>query len=221
MSTATVPYEFTNGLNADATKVNADFDAVLAFVNAEVVQRDGAVAMTGALVLSGPPTLDTHAARKQYVDDSFAAYTYVPATDSISYAMVDYEQVRMTKSTVLTATLAAVGTWTVVTDTEGSAQGTPPSVTVCVTRGMFAYSLQLDGSNSNSFSPKMQVWLHRGAGSDHLLAEDLACDPTGVSSLQGVVQLSGGDYLYVMAATGGAADNGNTQAFTVDTVRLA
>jgi len=69
MATASITYVFANGTNADGTQVNSNFNAVLNFLNTEVVQRDASVAFTAIPSLPATsPTLDNHAVRKAYVD---------------------------------------------------------------------------------------------------------------------------------------------------------
>lgn len=75
MATVSVPYSFTNGNNADATQVNADFAALVNFINTEVVQRDASVAFTALPTLPSNPTLTNQAARKGYVDSFFPVVT--------------------------------------------------------------------------------------------------------------------------------------------------
>ena len=95
--TVSVPYTFTNNTPADATEVNANFDAVVNGFD-DYVARDGSVSMTGALVLpNATPTLDNHAARKKYVDDSIAAISVVPADGSITTAKLASDAVTTVK----------------------------------------------------------------------------------------------------------------------------
>ena len=61
-------YNFVNATNSDADAVDAEFDQILSHINTQLVHKDGTVAMTGALVLPGNPTLALQAAPKQYVD---------------------------------------------------------------------------------------------------------------------------------------------------------
>lgn len=59
-----------NGENADATEVQGNFDQVESYVNTNVINSDGSVAMTAPLLLtSGDPTQPNHAANKDYVDN--------------------------------------------------------------------------------------------------------------------------------------------------------
>lgn len=69
MAEASVTYVFSNGTSADAAQVDQNFTDLISFINGEVVQRDGSVAMTGPLVLPGLPTNALHAATKAYADN--------------------------------------------------------------------------------------------------------------------------------------------------------
>ena len=64
----TLPNTIRNGIPVDGNNLEANFDAIEDFVNGEVVNVDGSVAMTAPLTLSGDPTNNNHAARKAYVD---------------------------------------------------------------------------------------------------------------------------------------------------------
>lgn len=69
MATLTLPNTILNATTTDASKVQGNDAAIAAFVNASVVQVDGAIAMTGALTLvAADPTLANHATRKSYTD---------------------------------------------------------------------------------------------------------------------------------------------------------
>lgn len=60
--------DILNNTPADAVNVDFNFNTLEAHVGSELVNRDGSVAMTGPLSLSGPPTAPQHAATKAYVD---------------------------------------------------------------------------------------------------------------------------------------------------------
>ena len=62
----------TNGEAANATPVNDNFSTLAAYVDADLLNRDGSVAMlaTADLTLGRAPTSDLHAATKLYVDDA-------------------------------------------------------------------------------------------------------------------------------------------------------
>jgi hypothetical protein len=61
--------DILNGDPGDATDVEFNFNTIETHIDNELIARDGTVSMSAALVLSGTPTLDNHAARKKYVDD--------------------------------------------------------------------------------------------------------------------------------------------------------
>lgn len=60
--------DILNNTPADATDVDFNFQTIEGHIGAEMINRDGSIAMTGALTLSGPPVADDHAASKGYVD---------------------------------------------------------------------------------------------------------------------------------------------------------
>lgn len=68
MTSLNVPNSITNGTVADATDVQQNFDAIESHVNAEVINRDGSIAMTGELLLPSNPTSNLAASTKSYVD---------------------------------------------------------------------------------------------------------------------------------------------------------
>lgn len=77
MTALNVPNTFVASTTADANEVNANFSAVVDYVNDNVVLTDGSHVMTQALdvgsnkvVNVATPTSATDAANKQYVDDS-------------------------------------------------------------------------------------------------------------------------------------------------------
>jgi len=62
--------DILNNTPADAVNVDFNFNTVEAHIGSELINRDGSVAMTGPLSLSGPPTAPQHAVTKQYADTS-------------------------------------------------------------------------------------------------------------------------------------------------------
>lgn len=69
MTVLAKPYTFAPGETIDSSQVNANFDAIIAFVNAGVSQTDGSSGFTGIPLLpSIDPTSDNQATRKAYVD---------------------------------------------------------------------------------------------------------------------------------------------------------
>lgn len=73
----TIPYTFSNGTqNADATQVNANFNALATVLNTDVILRDATVAFTAIPYLPATtPTDANHATRKGYVDGKFPIVT--------------------------------------------------------------------------------------------------------------------------------------------------
>jgi microcystin-dependent protein len=62
--------DILNNTPADAINVDFNFNTLEAHVGSELINRDGSVAMTGSLSLSGPPTAPQHATSKAYVDSN-------------------------------------------------------------------------------------------------------------------------------------------------------
>lgn len=63
-----LPNDIINGELADAVPVEENYNLIQGYINSEVINRDGGVAMTAPLLLSGPPTAANQAANKSYVD---------------------------------------------------------------------------------------------------------------------------------------------------------
>jgi microcystin-dependent protein len=74
MATASVPNVFTNGSIADAPDVNGNFNALVNFLNASVLHRDGSTALSGALNLGGNRVTNLGAATG---DDDAVSLGYV------------------------------------------------------------------------------------------------------------------------------------------------
>jgi microcystin-dependent protein len=62
--------DILNNTPANAVDVDYNFNAIEAHIGAELINRDGSVAMTGPLTLPGPPTAPQQAATKAYVDSN-------------------------------------------------------------------------------------------------------------------------------------------------------
>lgn len=93
-----LPYSFSNSTVADATEVNANFDALADAFDGYLPLSGGT--LTGPVVLpNSSPTLNNHAARKKYVDDSIAAINTTPADGSVTTA-------KLADSAVSTAKIA-------------------------------------------------------------------------------------------------------------------
>jgi microcystin-dependent protein len=68
MATLNLPNVIENETQADAVELEQNNTVLEAFVNTQLIHRDGAVAMTGQLHLVGDPVSEDDAARKAYVD---------------------------------------------------------------------------------------------------------------------------------------------------------
>lgn len=80
-----LPYSFSNSTVADATEVNANFDALADAFDGYLPLSGGT--LTGPVVLpNADPSAANHAARKKYVDDSIAAVDTTPANLSVTTA---------------------------------------------------------------------------------------------------------------------------------------
>ena len=62
--------DILNNTPANAVDVDFNFNTLEAHIGAELINRDGSVAMTGPLTLPGAPTAPAHAATKAYVDSN-------------------------------------------------------------------------------------------------------------------------------------------------------
>lgn len=77
MTTLVKPYTFLAGTTAQSAQVNSNFDTIVSWINTNAIQRDGSVAMTGLLSLSGgDPSSTNHATRKGYTDRYGLAKNY-------------------------------------------------------------------------------------------------------------------------------------------------
>lgn len=66
--TLILPNDIINGTDADAVQVDENYDTIVGYVNANLINRDGLVGMQAPLLLAGPPSQPLHAATKAYVD---------------------------------------------------------------------------------------------------------------------------------------------------------
>lgn len=70
MSTLVKTYTFLPNTTEEPSEVNQNFDEIISFLNEQVAHLDGPT-FTGAVILPGvSPSVDNHAARKKYVDDT-------------------------------------------------------------------------------------------------------------------------------------------------------
>ena len=68
-----LPNDLANDILADGEKLQQNFLTVEDYINQDVIARDGGTAMTGSLLLPGPPTQSNQAATKAYVDSVIAS----------------------------------------------------------------------------------------------------------------------------------------------------
>jgi microcystin-dependent protein len=73
-------YDMVNYTPADSTPVEANFNRTQQYINTELINRSGSVAMTAQLQLFGDPVAALDAAPKQYVD------SFVPIASILMYA---------------------------------------------------------------------------------------------------------------------------------------
>lgn len=75
MATASVTNTLTNGTTIDAPDLNTNFSDLVSFLNTNVIQKDGSLAMAAALAMGtnritglAAPTADTDAATRKFAD---------------------------------------------------------------------------------------------------------------------------------------------------------
>lgn len=73
-----------NDTPADATDVEFNFNTIETHVSNELINRDGSVAMTGALLLAADPAAALGAATKQYVDAAIPTGVISPFAGSVA-----------------------------------------------------------------------------------------------------------------------------------------
>lgn len=78
--TLDLQYDLINYTPADSTPVEANFNRTQQYINTELVNRNGSIAMTAQLQLVGDPVNALDAAPKQYVD------SFVPIASILMYA---------------------------------------------------------------------------------------------------------------------------------------
>jgi microcystin-dependent protein len=113
MTALVLPHVLANGIAADGANLEANFTAIETHVNTEMINRDGSVAMTGALTLVAPSSA-SHAARKQDVDGAVpvgSVIMYGGTTEPTNYLFCRGQAVsRATYATLFTAIGTAYGT---------------------------------------------------------------------------------------------------------------
>lgn len=166
--TVFIPYTFVNGDFADATEVNANFDALASEFDAYLLKTGGT--LSGALVLpNSDPTLNNHAARKKYVDDAIAANVVADGAITVGKLATDaVETVKIKDANVTVAKLAtdAVETVKIKDGAVTSAKITWPSfVTWTPTWGGLTLGNSTVTAKSKKFGKSVQFKLLLTAGS--------------------------------------------------------
>lgn len=115
MATASVPTSFTNGTAADAGEVNANFTALVNFLNNNTIHKDGSKAMTAAfdagsqkVVNLATGTNSNDGVNKAQLDAAIAA---IPAP---SLGVVEYVSATTDQDITTTETVTLTLTWTAV-----------------------------------------------------------------------------------------------------------
>jgi microcystin-dependent protein len=112
MSTIPPLNTIANATPLDATPVHQNFQSIAAYIDAEVIVKDGTKAMTGALTLPGPPTAPLHAATKGYVDAGFptgSIIDFAGAAAPTGWALCDGQEVSSTDP-IYVPLFAVIGT---------------------------------------------------------------------------------------------------------------
>lgn len=81
-----LPNDILNDTPADATPVEQNYSVIEQYINTQVINRDGSVAMTGQLHLFGDPLNVNDAARKGYVDALLPVGVMLPFTGQVAPA---------------------------------------------------------------------------------------------------------------------------------------
>jgi hypothetical protein len=199
MPSASVPNNFSNNTAADAEEVDANFAALVSYINTNCVLKDASVAFTA--VPSGPasdPSSDNQLARKAYVDARVS--------------------VRLSKSTTALTTVAAtLDGWTEVADASGFYSS---GINVVVPSGqaaLYAVYLTVDGDPLNESGVEGSC-IATVSG----VARTAAHGQTGSSkSKSGIVRLGVGDTVHVSAILQDVADEGKTQSFALELLKLS
>lgn len=63
-----IPHDLANLIPADGADLQANFSSIESYINSELIDRSGTVAMVNGLLLPGAPTTTNQAANKGYVD---------------------------------------------------------------------------------------------------------------------------------------------------------
>lgn len=86
MTKLSLNYDMANLQPADANPVEANFNTIVHFINQELIERDGSVAMRQQLRLAGDPVSPLDATPKQYVDQVLPVGIIVPFGGAVTPA---------------------------------------------------------------------------------------------------------------------------------------
>ncbi len=126
MSSLNIPNALTNGSTADAVEVQQNFDAIETHTNTEMINRDGSVAMTAQLLLSGAPTSDLGAATKAYADG-------VLTTNTVQTSFIQDDAVTLAKLASEVFTFLPKGVVAHTSRTTNQSFGTTPTTLMSLT----------------------------------------------------------------------------------------
>lgn len=178
MSTLALPNTIINGAAGDATKVQQNFDAIVADSNTNLIKKDGATQMTGALLLvAASPTLGEHATRKTYVD---AQDTALDARTGAGASRVAVQAVSTSAQTFL---LFDTEDW----DPQAGFTATSSTITIN-TAGVYVISFHAEMSSLQTFGMDLFVNTIRRAGA------------TGITDSAGVTAAASGSLILPLAA---------------------
>lgn len=205
MTTVSVPNNFSNNTAADAEEVDANFAALVSYINTHCVLKDASVAFTA--VPSGPasdPSSDNQLTRKAYVD-----------------ALTALVECRLSKATTLTISDAPLASWTETSDANGFYTATDDEIVIPTGEaGWYAIWVEVQKHPSNSGA--LSVGLVGTSGS---VAVEYKSAYTPISDVDRVVissvaYLSEADTVGVTAYCS-PADTSRTQNFKFGVLKLS
>lgn len=206
MPSASVPNNFSNNTAADAEEVDANFAALVSYINTNCVLKDASVAFTA--VPSGPatdPATDNEFARKAYVDAAGVA-----------------TECRLYKSTTLTTSAATLASWTETADTSGFYAAADDEIIVPTGEGgWYAIWLEVEVSLFNLFPLSVSlVGTHASDDVEYRAFGEISAT-ADITVISYVAYLAAGDKIRVTAACGDSGDTGNAQQFKLGVLKLS
>lgn len=172
MADVTVPNTLANGTTADAADVQANFDALVSWINTNAIRKDGTIAFTA--VPTGPasdPSSDNQLARKKYVDDRVGLKSGY-ATANHTFTAADVYQ------TIDTVTISNPGK-AVVVEAWASALTLSGASGSSSFRYQFKVQISLDNGSSYTDSSQNFVTLGSTAYGSQVAFLRVAGTPTG------------------------------------------